>query len=592
MFRFPVQTWLEKARNSALFLELTVPRSYTHYPDVSNPIPYDSLLVSYLARELDARLAQRRIRGLHLSPGARRMILVLEDEALIWELRPDRGWLIRADGAPVEDPAAARAGRVVLPRQARVAGVEAPADERVLFMGLGGKGKGRTRRLVVELMTNQWNVLALDEAGRIVAALWPRDAGDRRLRPGAGYVFPVQPTGPRQGREEPVSRDAWHSALSGVPPVERRRALVGTFAWTSPLNARAILGAAVEETAEAALAEAYDRYRRLAGRPQVRPCVLERSKGPFPYPVPLPGVPGQSVASLLEGMAVASGAGDAASALTPEARARLHERREALVKRLVRLRTELRRAPDKAAVLRHHADLLLARLQDVPTGTGHAAVEDFDGTVVDVELDPALSPAANANRLYEQAAKRERAARQLPIVVRGTEAEIQELDRLLAEAQAGQADESAIRKTLANLEAERAGGPSVSAARLPYRRYRTSGGLEVRVGRGARANDILTFHHAAPDDVWLHARDVAGAHVVLRWARRDQNPPRRDLQEAATLAAWHSRARTSGLVPVDWTRRKYVRKPRGAAPGLVRLERVQTVFVEPDDSLENSLRAE
>jgi predicted ribosome quality control (RQC) complex YloA/Tae2 family protein len=584
--RFPVPNWLEKARNSALLLELTVPRSYTHYLDVSNPIPYDSLLVSYLARELDARLAQRRVRDLSLNATARRMVLVLDNEALVWELRPDRGWLLRADAPPVEDPGDARAGRVVLPRQARVAGVEAPADERALFIDLGGKGKGRTRRLVVELMTNQWNVLALDDAGRIVAALWPRDAGDRRLRPGASYAGPAQPAGPRQGREEPVSRDVWHAVLDTVPPRDRRRALVRTLAWTSPLNARAVLGAAAEDSAEAALAEAYDRYHRLASRPQAEPRVLERSRGPFPYPVPLPGVPGRPVASLLEGMAAASDAGGVAPALTPEAQARLRDRRDALAKRLARLRSELQRAPERATVLRHHADLLLARLRDVPTGADHVALEDFDGGVVDVELDPALSPARNADRLYEQAAKRERAARQLPALVQHAQAELQKLDRLLADAQAGRAEESVIRKVLANLETERSRGSTAAAPRLPYRRYRTSGGLEVRVGRGARANDALTFHHAAPDDVWLHARDVAGAHVVLRWAQRDQNPPRRDLHEAAALAAWHSRARTSGLVPVDWTRRKYVRKPRGAPPGLVRPERVQTVFVEPDGDLE------
>jgi len=98
--------------------------------------------------------------------------------------------------------------------------------------------------------------------------------------------------------------------------------------------------------------------------------------------------------------------------------------------------------------------------------------------------------------------------------------------------------------------------------------------------------------HSAPEDIWLHARDAGGAHVLLRWGRRDENPPRADLLEAAALAALHSRARTSALVPVDWTRRKYVRKPRKAAPGQVVLERASTVFVAPDPALERRLRRE
>ncbi|NIT87463.1 MAG: DUF814 domain-containing protein, partial [Gemmatimonadetes bacterium] len=79
---------------------------------------------------------------------------------------------------------------------------------------------------------------------------------------------------------------------------------------------------------------------------------------------------------------------------------------------------------------------------------------------------------------------------------------------------------------------------------MPYRSFWSSGGIEIRVGRGSKHNDDLTFRHARPDDVWLHARHAAGAHVVLRWAS-DEAPPARDLEEAAVLAALHSKARTS-----------------------------------------------
>jgi predicted ribosome quality control (RQC) complex YloA/Tae2 family protein len=113
--------------------------------------------------------------------------------------------------------------------------------------------------------------------------------------------------------------------------------------------------------------------------------------------------------------------------------------------------------------------------------------------------------------------------------------------------------------------------------------------LEIRVGRGAHRNDDLTFHHSLPDDVWLHARHASGAHVVLRWSRKEK-PPARDLEEAAILAALHSRARGSGTVPVDWTRRKHVRKPRKAPAGTVILDRVKTLFVEPDPELPDRLR--
>jgi predicted ribosome quality control (RQC) complex YloA/Tae2 family protein len=109
------------------------------------------------------------------------------------------------------------------------------------------------------------------------------------------------------------------------------------------------------------------------------------------------------------------------------------------------------------------------------------------------------------------------------------------------------------------------------------------------VVRGAASNDTLTFRESSPRDVWLHARDAAGAHVVLRWTN-DDPPPARDLEEAAVLAAWHSKSRGAGLVPVDWTRRKYVRKARGGAPGLVLVSRAETIFVTPDERVERRLR--
>jgi hypothetical protein len=132
----------------------------------------------------------------------------------------------------------------------------------------------------------------------------------------------------------------------------------------------------------------------------------------------------------------------------------------------------------------------------------------------------------------------------------------------------------------------RRGAPRVAR---PFREYRSSGGLDIWVGRGAASNDALTFHESSPDDVWMHARDVAGAHVVLRWTR-DDPPPARDLAEAAAIAAWHSKARGNTVTPVDWTRRKHVRKPRGGVPGLVLVDHVKTVNARPSAALERALR--
>jgi predicted ribosome quality control (RQC) complex YloA/Tae2 family protein len=258
-------------------------------------------------------------------------------------------------------------------------------------------------------------------------------------------------------------------------------------------------------------------------------------------------------------------------------------------KRLASIRRDLASLPDPED-LRNQGNLILARIGEIPRGAKKAQVTDFEGGQATIELDPSLTPQDNAAACYDRAGRAERAHGQLPHIVGAAEGEAASLRELLERTRAGEATVEEIREALPQLAvAAPAGEGKAQAPSLPYLTFRSSGGLEIRVGRGARRNDDLTFHHSSPDDVWLHARHASGAHVVLRWSRKEK-PPARDLEEAAILAALHSRARGSGMVPVDWTRRKHVRKPRKSPVGTVILDRVKTLFVEPDPELPEKLR--
>ncbi|MFO7894997.1 MAG: NFACT family protein [Longimicrobiales bacterium] len=559
---------------------------------MSTPITYDSLLVHYLARELEGRLSARRLRRVRFDSEHRRFTLELRHERLVWELHPTRGWIRvikdEDDDETADLPTEAAEGfggrRIRTQRRPRVRRITAPLDDRVLEIEIDAGGADRASRFVVELMTNQWNVLALAPDGRILSALWTRDAGGRALE--AGEVY--RPPGgfePREGIDEPITRDRWLEILADVDPDDRPRTLVRSVAWTSPLNAGPILdgggssGAPEPEDAAEALEAAWLRYRELASRPEPHPQLLEHDGG-VPYPLPLPGITGRPVMSLLAAFDEAA----TADPLAPEVRAALEDRLERVSRKAERLREEAEKAPERARRLRSRADLLMARLHEVEKGTESVDLPDFEGGTVTFELDPALSPVQNAERMYDQAGRRERAAEQLPARVREAVAERHRLEGLLDALDDDDVDPDELARWIEELRPE-SGDAGGDSDRRPYRRFRSSGGFEIRVGRSGKANDELTFHHSAPDDIWLHARDVAGAHVILRWPDREQNPPKRDLLEAAILAAVHSKARTSGTVPVDWTRRKYVRSPRKAPPGTVIPDRVSTVFVEPDEEV-------
>lgn len=558
---------------------------------VSNRITYDPLLVRYLAAELDGVLRGRACAAAPLFAPDLGVELPIEGgRALRLDLHPTRGW-VRVLERPGEDA----------DTDSRCTGVEAPADERVIVVHLAAPDRfgAGSRRLVVELHTNQWNAaLVSDEDDRILALLRSRNPGERVLRPGIAYEPP--PGEPRFGADDVAESEAWEiwrERLTGLEGDALRRAVLRGFAYTGTVNVDAIVGETGVGGGLEGSRVAFERWWAIRSLPAARPVLLTLPTGRQPYPVPLPGVASEPVATLAEAMARVAGEGADAGGEESEPEpddaplvAAAARRVEALERRIARLEKELATAGD-AERLRGWADLLLARLHEMPRGVDHVEVEDWGGEPVTIPLDPALGPADNAARLYDEARKRGRAADRLPRLIAEARAEAARWRGAVEGAADGGLPDWA-REAL-----DREGGrdtvarPGDAAAR-PYRVYRTSGGLEVRVGRSARANDRLTFGHSSPNDVWLHAQSVPGSHVVLRWSTPDAAPPARDLEEAAILAARYSRARTSALVAVDWTRRKHVRKPRGAPPGSVVLQRARTLFVEPDAETEARMRVD
>lgn len=574
-------------------------------------IRYDAALTSGLAREIHTRWTGRRVEGLRLNRDRREAWLLFaegpeEEKAIGFLLHPSHGFILNGSWPPSEREGSERQ---IDFRRLYLAAVWSPEDERLLVLELAG-GQWRAQpgitpvhRLYVELHTNQWNaVLTSGIDDRIDAVLWSRAAGERSLRPGAGYS---RPEGARAWAALPPDGTEWAALLEVVTPAERRGTLLRSVAWTSSLNVDWILGdASAEDGPDDALSRAYERYTQTRAATTGEAWLLPRGGVLQPYPVPLDPEARRSVC-LLDAMCDAAAQCSAwprADAARPGVlpgrgtldaeylERKLRRRIRDLEKRRAALQRQLE--GESADHFRDLGHLLLARERDVPRGAETVSLEGFDGSPVTVPLDPRLTAIQNAERYYDRARRRERAARAMPERLKRTADRIARLEAGLETL--GTSGPSGglwelIGESPERTEVSRAQGRAGIDELLPYRRYRSSGGLEIRVGRSARANDALTFKHSAPNDIWLHAQQAAGAHVILRWERRDQNPPLADLTEAAVLAALRSEARHSGMVAVDWTRRKYVRKPRKAAPGVVAPERVSTLFVEPDPGTESRL---
>lgn len=532
---------------------------------MSNTIRYDSLLARQLALELHVLMARQRVQTLRFDRTIQAVFLVLEHGTLRWSLAAGPAWLT-TDGAGSGQP-------LVLPRNARVEAVRALPDERVLRIDLAGASRDNaSAALVIELLPPRPNVIALEAAGRVLKVLLS-NAGRPHTR-GQPYAPPVSLG--RSGVAAPLTLDAWLSMLQDLPVGERVRSAIARVAYLSPINAAAVLGDAAVD-AHADLRAAHLRYLALLSAP-VRPSLVAAGRTRRqPYGHPLWQEDTQSFDSLLAVFAAGASTEPAAPVIQ-----RLEQTLARAQRKHARLSAELAEAAETAKRLRTAADLLLAHAYSVARGTSEIDLVDFEGGTHHLQLDPAMSGAANAQAWYAEARKRDRAAERLPALIEANRQTVAALEDRLQRARAGEAIDLPAPPSKP--------GQRRVEQKLPYRRYRTSGGLEVRVGRNSRANDELTLRHAAPDDIWMHARAAGGAHVVLRWSDPDANPPRRDLEQAAMLAALHSKARHSGVVPVDWTRRKYVRKPRKAAAGSVSVERVKTLFVRPENDQLNELR--
>jgi predicted ribosome quality control (RQC) complex YloA/Tae2 family protein len=114
-----------------------------------------------------------------------------------------------------------------------------------------------------------------------------------------------------------------------------------------------------------------------------------------------------------------------------------------------------------------------------------------------------------------------------------------------------------------------------------FRVFTVDGGFEVWAGKNSANNDLLTLRYAKPDDLWFHARGGSGSHVVLKAHSGKGEPGKRAREQAAGIAAYYSKMKTSGTVAVAMTEKAFVRKPRGSAPGTVVIEREKVIFAQP-----------
>ncbi len=244
-------------------------------------------------------------------------------------------------------------------------------------------------------------------------------------------------------------------------------------------------------------------------------------------------------------------------------------------------------------VFRVCGDLINANIYQLEKGMTKCTLEDFySGESREITLDARLTPAQNAQKYYTEYRKLDTAEKMLTELIEKGGEELIYIDSVFdcVSRTENEAELAEIRRELREQGYLRSGKSDEKIKKTEPLRYVSTSGYEILVGKNNRQNDTLTLKTARAADIWLHTKDIAGSHVIIRTAEKGA-PDEETIMEAAELAAYHSKGRSSSQVPVDYTAVKFVKKPAGAKPGMVIFTNNKTVYVTPDEETVKRLSA-
>jgi len=253
-------------------------------------------------------------------------------------------------------------------------------------------------------------------------------------------------------------------------------------------------------------------------------------------------------------------------------------------KKLRNLEKDLNNAK-KADVYRMQGDILYANLHNVKKGLKEVTLIDFEGNEIVIPLNPLLSPSDNAKKKFVKYTKARNGLTLINEQINLTQDEIAYLDSvdtLLSNCQLKDAIEIKEELTAQGYFRNRNKTKKKSKKKIPaFEKFTSPEGVEILVGKNNIQNEYITFKEAKKDDIWMHAKDIPGSHVIIRMSE----PTEPTIRYAANIAALYSKASTSSSVPVDYTLVRNVKKVPGKKPGFVIISNQRTIYIDPDKSL-------
>jgi len=580
-------------------------------------MPLDAVMLSSVKRELESRITGMKIDKV-FQPEKDEIILALRGAGgtcrLLLSASPVNG-RIHIASKNKENPQSPPMFCMLLRKNlvgGIIRGISQPPLERLLRIDIDAPdeiGWTQQRTLILELLGRQSNIMLLDEDNRIIESIRRIDtdvSGRRAVLPGLFYR-PPEP----QDKLSPLD-DGAPALLDTAPEgAQCDRYLIDCFSGLSPLICR--------ETAYIACSDTSPRFGELNALQRTRFkesfewLVCEIRSGGKPYMLMSGGAPkdisyipikqyGPSCtlvtypgfSELIEDYFDERDRSERLRQRSQDITRTVSTSLERTRRKLENQRRELEAAKNREH-LRQYGDLLMANLHQIKRGMSAVTVTNFydpEGAETVIPLEAQLSGQESAAKYYKDYSRMKNAEKILVELIDKGENEVNYLESVLYETTKaeGERDLLEIREELTETGyLRRRGDPRRKKQTLGRpREFVTPTGFVILAGRNNLQNDILTFKTAAKGDIWLHARNAPGSHVVIRCEGLE--PDDATYTAAAGIAAFYSGLHDGNNVPIDYTRIKHIKKPPGARPGMVIYNTYYTMYVTPDETKLAKLR--
>jgi predicted ribosome quality control (RQC) complex YloA/Tae2 family protein len=453
------------------------------------------------------------------------------------------------------------------------------------------------KKLVIEIMGRHSNIVLIDKDKDIILDSIKHVSyavnSHRAILPGQKYILP-----PQQEKLDPFELEA-NEILRKLDfnAGKLDKQLVEHFAGISPLLAREIVykaGLANRLTLPKAFIEILKQIQQRDIHPSI---TINNQKEAF-YFLPLEHMKGETkyferLSDMLDRYYFGKAERDRVKQQANDLERFIQNEKDKNEKKIEKLYSTLEDAK-KADQYQLFGELLTANMYSLQRGLKEIEVINYydeNGATVVIPLDPLKTPSDNAQKYFSKYQKAKNSIEIVKNQIRLAEEELLYFESLQQQLMAASIrDIAEIREELVDegyiRERQKKKNKSPNQGKPILETYRASNGTDILVGKNNKQNDYLTNKLAGRDEIWLHTKDIPGSHVVIR----SKEPDDETIKEAATLAAYFSKARLSSSVPVDFTKVRYVKKPNGAKPGFVIYDNQQTIYVTPDEEKILSLK--